>query len=158
MGCYSFMSNQGRMMRLKFIEVDGKLGIEKNGQKVYVYRCLLHESNDLGRQAIPTYLSLLDTRGTRKALFAFQPILELANVDISALPNEFDEADRGDIDPKEKGAMHIRFKTWQLYEFIGEDNGKDCSLPGIWDLIPLDLESRPETAIPEKRPPPAFGP
>ncbi len=135
-------------MSIKFVNFSGHLGLEKGGERVYVYRCLLHLNDRLLRKLIPSYMELPGDKRIQKVLFPFLPVLQLGREIFSGVDRDlFDPVDRDDINPQnhsQTGVFQWRYSKWQIYEFVGELSAKDCSLPGIWATIPIKIDERPE--------------
>jgi hypothetical protein len=140
---------------------DGKkyLGTTVNGTDVFVYRCALHNAAEGIRKSIYSYKLIPGDSAIRKVLFPFIPILFQEKGSTNGLPDYFDYGDRDQIVNKhdsDRTEKHLRYQKWQIYLFIGSITNKDCTLPGLWELIPIDI-SQPLIVPPVTRPP-GYGP
>lgn len=147
----------------EILAANGKkyLGTTINRTDVFVYRCTLHKSA-VGREDIVSYRRIPGKKGFRKVLFPFKPILFEEMGDITGIIRGiFDFTIRGDIpdhDPDDLTEQHLRYQKWQIYLFNGDLTNKDCSLPGLWELIEINTPEAKSLRLNPYTPPPGYGP
>jgi hypothetical protein len=139
------------------------LGTKVKGVDVFVYRCILHVTAKKSiRESISSYRRISDKGATRKVLFPFTPILFLEKGSIIGVTaGTFDPTNRGDIGDREqpdKDEQHLRYQKWQIYLFNGDLTNKDCSLPGLWELIEINTPEAKPLRLNPYTPPPGYGP